>query len=131
MRRNRSLAVVTALVAIAGAPLRAAAQGGGVIHRDSVPAPSLRRNVVGDPSWSRMSIYLPPSYNAAPRRRFPVLYFLHGFDADDRALVKGAYQNLNIRISMDSLVKLGTVREMIIVMPSARNAFNGSFYTNS
>jgi S-formylglutathione hydrolase FrmB len=78
-----------------------------------------------------MSIYLPPSYNSTPRRRFPVLYFLHGFDADDRALIKGAYQNLNIRISMDSLVRLGAVSEMIIVMPSARNAYNGSFYTNS
>lgn len=130
MRRSRSLAVIlTTFVCIAGAPLAAEPQG--VIHRDSVPAPALRRNLVGDPAWNRMSIYLPPGYDRLPERRFPVLYFLHGFDADDRALVKGAYQNLNIRISMDSLVKAGSVREMIIVMPSARNAYNGSFYTNS
>jgi S-formylglutathione hydrolase len=132
MRSNRSITVVvTGLVVIAGTPHAAAPQGGGVIHRDSVPAPALRRNMVGDPAWNRMSIYLPPGYNATPHHRFPVLYFLHGFDADDRALVKGAYQNLNIRISMDSLVRAGAVREMIIVMPSARNAYNGSFYTNS
>jgi S-formylglutathione hydrolase len=123
--------VLIGIAATFGAPLVAAPQGGGVIHRDSVPAPALRRNLVGDPHWNRMSIYLPPGYNTVPRRRFPVLYFLHGFDADDRALVKGAYQNLNIRVSMDSLIKAGLVKEMIVVMPSARNAFNGSFYTNS
>ena len=112
-------------------PAIAQAGAGGVIHRDSVPAPALRRNMVGDPNWDRVSVYLPPSYHRTPRRRYPVLYFLHGFDADDRALIKGAYQNLNIRLSMDSLIRLGTVGEMIVVMPSARNAFNGSFYTNS
>jgi S-formylglutathione hydrolase FrmB len=129
---NRSIGILlSTFVGIAGVPFTAAPQGGGVIHRDSVPAPALRRNMVGDPSWNRMSIYLPPGYNSQPERRFPVLYFLHGFDADDRALVKGAYQNLNIRISMDSLIRAGAVREMIVVMPSARNAYNGSFYTNS
>jgi S-formylglutathione hydrolase FrmB len=87
--------------------------------------------MVGDPHWDRVSIYLPPSYSRAPGRRYPVLYFLHGFDADDRALIKGAYQNLNIRISMDSLIREGAVKEMIVVMPNARNAYNGSFYTNS
>jgi S-formylglutathione hydrolase FrmB len=87
--------------------------------------------MVGDPHYDRVSIYLPPSYSRSPGRRYPVLYFLHGFDADDRALIKGAYQNLNIRISMDSLIRVGAVKEMIIVMPNARNAYNGSFYTNS
>ena len=130
MRCSHSLAAaLTTVLCTAVAPSPAAPQG--VIHRDSVPAPALRRNMVGDPAWSRISIYLPPGYNRHTQRRFPVLYFLHGFDADDRALVKGAYQNLNIRISTDSLVKAGAAREMIIVMPSARNAYNGSFYTNS
>jgi S-formylglutathione hydrolase FrmB len=112
-------------------PASAQAGAGGVIHRDSVPAPALRRNMVGDPHYDRVSIYLPPSYSRAPGRRYPVLYFLHGFDADDRALIKGAYQNLNIRLSMDSLIRYGEVNEMIVVMPNARNAYNGSFYTNS
>src|SRR5512132_4161047 len=78
-------------------------QSGGVIHRVSVPAPALRRNMVHDKPRDRVSVYLPPSYAAQPSRRYPVLYFLHGFDADDRALIQGHYQNLNIRVSMDSL----------------------------
>ncbi|MEO7503395.1 MAG: alpha/beta hydrolase-fold protein [Gemmatimonadaceae bacterium] len=132
MHCGRAVGVVLiGVAATLAAPPAAAPQGGGVIHRDSVPAPALRRNLIGHPAWDRISIYLPPGYNSLPRRRFPVLYFLHGFDADDRALVKGAYQNLNIRVSMDSLIKAGLVREMIVVMPSARNKYNGSFYTNS
>jgi S-formylglutathione hydrolase FrmB len=124
-------AALTGVAVSLAAPFAAEGQGGGVIHRDSVPAPALRRNLIGQPAWDRISIYLPPGYNTEPKRRFPVLYFLHGFDADDRALVKGAYQNLNIRVSMDSLTKAGLVREMIVVMPNARNRYNGSFYTNS
>ena len=60
-----------------------------------------------------------------------MLYLLHGFGADDRAFIAGAYQNLDIRISMDSLVRAGLVREMIVVTPNARNRFDGSFYANS
>jgi S-formylglutathione hydrolase len=132
MHRSRTIAVIIAAFALGGVvPSAAASQGGGVIHRDSVPAPALRHNMVGDPTWDRVSVYLPPSYYTETRRRYPVLYFLHGFAADDRALVKGAYQNMNIRISMDSLIRTGDVGEMIVVMPNARNAFDGSFYTNS
>jgi len=132
MHRSRTIAVIIAAIPLSGVfPRAAAGQGGGVIHRDSVPAPALKHNMVGDPTWDRVSVYLPPSYSTSTRRRYPVLYFLHGFAADDRALVRGAYQNMNIRISMDSLIRTGDVGEMIVVMPNARNAFDGSFYTNS
>jgi len=78
-----------------------------------------------------MTIYLPPSYSTTRHRRYPVIYLLHGFAADHRAFMKGAYQNLNVRISMDSLVHAGVVKEMIVVTPNARDAYDGSFYTNS
>ncbi|HEY4955246.1 MAG TPA: alpha/beta hydrolase-fold protein [Gemmatimonadaceae bacterium] len=131
MHRSHAIAVAIATLGLSNAVTSTAAAQGGVIHRDSVPAPALEHNMVGDPRWDRVSVYLPPSYSTSPRRRYPVLYFLHGFAADDRALIKGAYQNMNIRISMDSLVRAGAVGEMIVVMPNARNAFDGSFYTNS
>ena len=41
----------------------AKAQEGGVTHVDTVPAPSLRKNLVGDPDRRAMTIYLPPSYS--------------------------------------------------------------------
>lgn len=103
----------------------------GVIHRIEIAAPSLRGNLLGDVASRRVSIYLPARYSTHPRQRFPVVYLLHGFAADDRAFIAGAYQNLNVRVSMDSLIAAGKVEPMIVVTPSARNRFDGSFYANS
>jgi S-formylglutathione hydrolase FrmB len=122
-----------AILGIAAFALSAASAGAqtGVIRRIEVPAPSLRANLLGDPAARRVSIYLPGRYFTHPGQRFPVIYLLHGFAADDRAFIAGAYQNLNIRLSMDSLIAAGKVEPMIVVTPNARNRFDGSFYTNS
>src|SRR5438093_2000153 len=88
---------------------------GGVIHTVTVPAPSLKSNLLGDPETRTTSIYLPPSYRRSHSRRYPVLYLLHGFGAGHTAFIAGNYQNLNIRISMDSLIRSGKVTEMIVV----------------
>lgn len=104
---------------------------GGVIQTIEVPAPSLRGNLLGDPDKRAVSVYLPPQYSTDPGRRFPVIYLLHGFGADHRAFIRGAYQDLNVRVSMDSLINAGNVQPMIVVTPNARNRFDGSFYANS
>ncbi len=127
--RVRQLAIV-GIGAIAMFGARVDAQSG-VIRRVEVPAPGLRDNLLGDPVVRRVSIYLPERYFSHPRERFPVIYLLHGFAADDRAFIAGAYQNLNVRVSMDSLIAAGKVEPMIVVTPNARNRFDGSFYTNS
>ena len=98
---------------------------------DTVAAPSLSGNLIGDPAWREATVYLPPGYSKNKSRRYPVVYLLHGFAADHRAFMKGAYQNLNVRISMDSLIRAGLVSDMIVVTPNARNFFDGSFYANS
>ncbi|MGI8618113.1 MAG: alpha/beta hydrolase [Gemmatimonadaceae bacterium] len=109
----------------------ATARAQGVTRIDTVPAPSLAANLLGDPAWRQVSVYLPPGYARNRSRRYPVLYWLHGFASADRELISGIRQNLNIRLAMDSLLRAGAGREMIIVMPNARNAFEGSFYANS
>lgn len=104
---------------------------GGVTHVDTVPAPSLRNNLFGDPDRRAATVYLPPGYSKNGTKRYPVVYLLHGFAANHRAFMGGAYQNLNVRISMDSLIRKEGLREMIVVTPSARDFFDGSFYVNS
>ena len=103
---------------------------GGVIHTIDVPAPSLRGNLLGDSDNRAVSVYLPPQYSTVGRR-FPVIYLLHGFAADHRAFIKGAYQDLSVRVSMDSLIAAGKVQPMLVVPPNARTRFDGSFYANS
>ena len=107
------------------------AQGGGVTHVDTIAAPSLRNNLIGDTNRREVTVYLPPGYGRNPQKRYPVVYLLHGFAANHRAFMAGVYANMNTRISMDSLIRSGLVKEMIVVTPNARNAFDGSFYVNS
>lgn len=128
-RDSVRLKLLALLSLISASPL--AAQSGGITHVDTIPAPSLRNNLLGDPDQRLATVYLPPSYSKNTRKRYPVVYLLHGFDADHRAFMKGNYQNLNVRISMDSLIRAGLAREMIVVTPNARNFLNGSFYSNS
>lgn len=69
--------------------------------------------------------YLPPSYDAAPQRRYPVIYLLHGGGGTPRGYIEGNYQGLNIKTTMDTLVANHIVRELIVVMPDVRVGYLG------
>jgi len=120
----------------------------GSITETVIPAPSLQDNLLGDPAKQRLSIYLPPGYEASPDKRYPVLYLLHGFtgtnrtwlidpeSADNEPVVDprdGGYQHAGFlkRERLDSLIVAGTVPELIVVAPNGRNAYKHSFYVNS
>lgn len=126
----RTLAPI-AVLAAALIPNATNAQSGGVTHVDTIVAPSLRNNLIGDTNRREVTVYLPPSYSKNRTRRYPVVYLLHGFAANHRAFMAGVYSNMNTRLSMDSLIRAGKSKEMIVVTPNARNAFDGSFYRNS
>ncbi len=67
-------------------------------------------------------VYLPPSYDIDIKKRYPVLYLLHGYGGSDESW---KYDNINLVV--DSLINIGKITEMIIVMPDA----DSSFYVNS
>jgi S-formylglutathione hydrolase FrmB len=92
-----------------------------------VSAPSLKDNLLGDPVEQTFEIYLPPSYDASPAKRFPTLYLLHGFIGTSKVWTK----NMSLQSLMDEMIKSGKTREMIVVAPNGRNAYQGAFYTNS
>lgn len=117
-------------VAIGQQTSAAGAHQAGRIDIDTVHARSLEDNKYGDSPNREVLVYLPPSYASTPARRYPVVYLLHGFGATDRGWERG-YKGFSIGAAMDSLVGAGAVREMIVVMPSARTRLGGSFYTNS
>lgn len=96
-----------------------------------MPAPSLAGNLLGDPATQRVFVYLPPSYRAQTAKRYPTLYLLHGYIGSPDDWFKGGYQGMNLQAEMDSLIAKGTSSEMIVVVPNGRNAYLGSFYTNS
>jgi len=92
-----------------------------------VSAPSLKGNLLGDPVEQSVAIYLPPSYDASPEKRFPTLYLLHGFTGTNK--IWTGY--LRLQSLMDDLIKRGESRELIVVMPNGWNAYKGAFYANS
>src|SRR6476469_6463599 len=91
---------------------------------DTVHAKSLERNLFGDSPDRSLLVYLPQSYASSPNRRYPVIYLLHGCGGDERGWTGYA----PIKPAMDTLVRAGIVKEMIIVMPNGNNALGGSFY---
>jgi enterochelin esterase-like enzyme len=98
----------------------------GTLQQITVPGPSLEGNLQGNPSERTVHVYLPPGY-ASSDKRYPVVYFLHGY-----AVTADIYVNDVLRIpeSVDAAMAAGA-REAIIVMPDAFTRFGGSFYSNS
>lgn len=76
-------------------------------------------------------MYLPPSYRTTPSQRYPVVILLHGVGDSNADWPNGQYQGLDVTRALDSLIAVAAVPEMLVVMPEARNAFGGSFYSNS
>ncbi|HEX2093793.1 MAG TPA: alpha/beta hydrolase [Longimicrobiaceae bacterium] len=105
---------------------------GGQILERQVYGTSLEGNLLGDSPRREVLIYLPPSYQRAPRRRFPVVYLLHSYGAGPRSWTgENGYEGMDIRTVVDSLVAAGAIEEMIVVMPNAQNRLRGSWYANS
>jgi enterochelin esterase-like enzyme len=103
----------------------------GTLERIKIHGKSLEGNLEGDSPDRDVSIYLPPSYAADRTRRYPVVYVLHGYtDSDDRWF--GLKQHfINLPAVTDKTLASGTAREMILVMPNAYTAYQGSMYSTS
>jgi enterochelin esterase-like enzyme len=116
-------ATLLILVALAVA---AQAQESGTLERIKVFGTSLEGNLEGDDPNRDIVIYLPPAYADSPRRRFPVLYYLHGYLASAENYVS----TLGVPASVDQAIADGAT-EMIIVFPDAYTVYGGSMYSNS
>ena len=60
-------------------------------------------------------IYLPPCYDEQPRRRYPVLYLIHGQNFTD-----DQWQRLGVGQVLDRLVPAGELPPFLIVLPRDR-----------
>src|SRR6185503_7521169 len=99
------ICVVSAATAFAQSmPIRASQ---GRLVELKVSAPSLKGNLLGDPTEQDVAIYLPPSYDTSPTKRYPTLYLLHGFTATYKAWTNNAYQGMSLQSLMDEMIKSG------------------------
>jgi len=128
-----SLLTLLVLLLAATGPVhsQSAAPARGTVERIKVHGKSLEGNLEGDSPDRDVSIYLPPSYKTDKNRRYPVVYFLHGFtDSDDKwyGLTK---HWINLPEVVDKALAAGKSKEMIIVTPNAYTRYFGSMYSNS
>jgi enterochelin esterase-like enzyme len=98
----------------------------GKLDRITVHAKSLEGNLEGDSADRDVFVYLPPSYEREPNRRYPVVYTLHGFGL--RAQQWVGFANV---AGLERGLASGTTKEMILVSPDAYSLHTGSFYSNS
>lgn len=82
---------------------------------------ALARNLIGEKTERTINVYLPPAYDISTER-YPVVYFLPGFDDQTMGVSSR---------DIDALFKAGTIQEMIIVVVPGDNLLGGSFYVNS
>ncbi|HUQ66941.1 MAG TPA: alpha/beta hydrolase-fold protein [Flavitalea sp.] len=103
----------------------------GSVERIIVHGKQLEGNLEGDSPDRHVSVYLPAGYKKNKNRRYPVIYFLHGFTDDDAKWYGFEKHWINLPAIADSVFASGNASEMIIVTPNAFTRYQGSMYSNS
>jgi S-formylglutathione hydrolase FrmB len=96
------------------------------VERIEVRGPALEGNLEGNAVDREVLVFLPSSYMKEKRRRYPVVYALHGYSI-------GAEQwsrEIHVPQTIESAFAQGA-REMIVVLPDSKTRHNGSMYSSS
>jgi S-formylglutathione hydrolase FrmB len=96
------------------------------VDRIQVHGPSLEGNLEGNAVDRDVLVFLPPSYEADPERRYPVVYALHGYSIGAEQWA----QEIRVPQTIEGAFALGA-REMIVVLPDSKTMHNGSMYSSS
>jgi S-formylglutathione hydrolase len=107
---------------LAAVLLLAAAAAHARVERFTLTSASLAGNPAGESAQQEVIVYLPPSYDASPQRRYPLIVLLHGI-ADSPDIWLRAHKVPELLDAKGP--------EAIVVMPNGRTQFLGSFYLNS
>src|SRR5216110_3225842 len=97
-----------------------------VVEPVKIHAASLEGNLEGDAVDRDLFVFLPPSYAKERKKRYPVVYALHGFFI-------GAEQwthEIHVPQTIEGAFALGA-KEMIVVLPDSKTVHLGSMYSSS
>jgi enterochelin esterase-like enzyme len=96
------------------------------VERIKIPGPSLQGNLEGNAVERDAIVYLPPSYQKDSKRRYPVVYGLHGYYVGPAQWS----QEIHAPQSIEGAFALGA-KEVIVVLPDGKTLHNGSMYSSS
>jgi enterochelin esterase-like enzyme len=87
---------------------------------------ALEDNLEGDAVDRDVIVFLPPDYQKDKKRRYPVIYALHGYSI-------GAEQwshEIHVPQTIEGAFAKGS-QEAIVVLPDSKTIYNGSMYSSS
>jgi len=96
------------------------------VDRQIVHSPAIAGNLLGTSAERQVFVVLPPTYSTHPRRRYPVVYALHGFGTGPQEWMAELHAKAGIERAYAARTP-----EMILVFPDGSNEYGGSFYTSS
>lgn len=91
---------------------------------EEIQSPAVNEGALKDGPTRYFSVYLPPGYFDEPARRFPVVYYLHGFGGGMGFL---AY----FKDVLDAEMRKPGTTPFIVIEADGTNSLRGSFYVNS
>jgi len=97
-----------------------------IVERIKIHGAALEGNLEGNAVDRDAIVYLPASYAKDKKRRYPVVYALHGYSI-------GAEQwsgEIHVPQTIEGAVAKGA-QEMIVVLPDSKTVHNGSMYSSS
>ena len=103
----------------------------GRVVRPILNSELLKNNPLGDPADRETPVYLPPSYDEAPNRRYPMILAIVGFTGTGRMLLNEDWFEPTLAERLDRLIDQGEMNETIVVMPDGATRYGGSQYIDS
>lgn len=97
-----------------------------IVQTITVHSKALEGNLEGESPDRKVIVYLPPDYNKNPKKRYPVVYALHGYSIDNEMWT----HEIHTPQTIEGAFATGS-KEMIFVLPDSRTLHNGSMYSNS
>lgn len=114
-----------AAAAIALLTVPAAAQERARLSWETMHSPAMEGNVEGNSADRTVLVVTPPGYDENPGKRYPVVYFLHGYWATPQM-----YEDMaKFEEAVQGAAEAGN--EVIMVMPDGHSRLKGGFYSNS
>jgi len=103
----------------------------GTLRIELVESAALRANPLGDSATRRVAVWLPPSYESSPQRRYPVIYWLAGYTGTGEMMFQGSPWQPGLGERLDRLVAERTMGEAIVVAPDGFTRLGGGQYLDS
>ena len=120
---NKILACAAALAALATLPAQAQEQAR--LDWVEVRSAAIEGNLEGNSANRKVLVVTPPGYDENPNKRYPVVYFLHGYWAP----VEAQQQGFRLHEAVQAAAEAGN--ELIMVMPDGYSKLRDGFYSSS